>query len=139
MGERAKLHPDHPLPDVDEPIGAPFWEFCRRRELRLQQSRSTGAFVFPPRPHYAGDYDWVAVSGRGRILTFVVVRPPFLPAFADRVPFVIAVVELAEGPRLVGHVLDCPIERVASGMEVEVVFEEITERVTLPQWRPRRG
>jgi uncharacterized protein len=130
------LHPDYPLPDVQEPIGRPFWESCRRHELRIQRSRSSGRFLFPPRPSYAGDFEWVRVSGRGRVLTFVIVRPPFLPAFADKVPFAIAVVELDEGPRLVGHVVDCAIEDVRSDMPVEVVFQDLTEEVTLPQWRP---
>ena len=131
------LHPDHPLPDVDDPIAAPFWDWCRRHELRLQRSRSSGRWIFPPRPHYAGDFDWGPVCGRGRVFTFVVVRPPFLPALAHKVPFVIAVVELDEGPRLVGAILDCPIDEVKSGMAVEVVYEDLTERVTLPQWKRR--
>ena len=80
MASYPTLHPDHPLPDVDEPIGRPFWEHCRRHELFIQKSRSSGQFVFPPRPHYAGDFEWRRVSGRGRVLTFVIVRPPFLPA-----------------------------------------------------------
>jgi hypothetical protein len=134
-----ELHPDTPLPDVDDPIAAPFWEYCRSHELRLQRSRSSGRFIFPPRPHYAGDYDWVPVSGRGRLFSFVVVRPPFLPAFEHKVPFVIALVELEEGPRLVGNILDCPIEAVRTGMPLEVTFEDLTDRVTLPQWRPRRN
>ena len=138
MASYPTLHPDHPLPDVDEPIGRPFWEHCRNHELRIQQSRSSGRFVFPPRPHYAGDFEWVRVSGRGRILSFVIVRPPFLPAFQARVPLPIAVVELDEGPRLVGQVLDCAIDDLRCGMSVEVVFEDLTERVTLPQWRPVR-
>ena len=131
----ADLHPDYPLPDVDDPIAAPFWESCRLHELRLQKSRSSGRWIFPPRPHYAGDFDWVPVSGRGRIFTFVVVRAPMLPAFEKRVPFVIAVVELEEGPRLVGHVLDCPVADVKSGMPVELLYEDLTDRVTLPQWK----
>ena len=134
----AQLHPDHPLPDVDDPIAAPFWDGCRRHELRLQRSRSTGEWIFPPRPAYAGDWEWVRVSGRGIVFTFVVVRPPMLPAFADRVPFAIAVIELEEGPRLVGHVLECAVEDVRTGMAVELCFEDLTERVTLPQWRPKR-
>ncbi len=133
------LHPDYPLPDVDDSIAGPFWEWCRRHELRVQQSRSSGRWIFPPRPHYAGDFDWVPVSGRGRVFTFVIVRPPILPAFAHRVPFVIAVVELEEGPRLVGHVLDCPPDEVRSGMRVEVVYEDLTDRVTLPQWKPAKA
>jgi hypothetical protein len=132
------LHPDHPLPDVDDPISGPFWEFCRGHELRIQRERPTGRWLFPPRPAYAGDYEWAKVSGGGRVFSFVVVRSPTLPAFERKVPFVIAVVELEEGPRLVGNILECPVEEVRSGMAVDVVFEDLTERVTLPQWRPRR-
>jgi uncharacterized protein len=130
------MHPDRPLPDVDDPITRPFWEACRRGELVIQRERASGRWVFPPRPHYAGDYEWTRVSGRGRVFTFVIARPPFLPAFADELPLVLAVVELDEGPRLVGNVRGCAAEDVRSGMPVEVVFEELTDRVTLPQWRP---
>ena len=139
MASYPTLHPDHPLPDVDDPIGRPFWEHCRRHELFIQKSRSSGQFVFPPRPHYAGDFEWERVSGRGRVLTFVIVRAPFLPALEHKVPLAIAVVELDEGPRLVGQVLECAIDDVRCGMSVEVVFEDLTERVTLPQWRPVRS
>ena len=66
-------------------------------------------------------------------------RPPFLPALEHKVPLAIAVVELDEGPRLVGQVLECAIDDVRCGMLVEVVFEDLTERVTLPQWRPVRS
>jgi uncharacterized OB-fold protein len=138
MASYPKLHADHPLPDVDEPIGRPFWDYCRRHELHIQRSRASGRFVFPPRPHYAGDFEWARVSGRGKILTFVIARPPFLPALEHKLPLPIAVVELDEGPRLVGQVLECAIEDVRCGMPVEVVFEDLTERVTLPQWRPVR-
>ena len=132
------MHPDRPLPDVDDPITGPFWEACRRHELAIQRERSTGRWIFPPRPHYAGDTEWTRVSGRGRVFTFVIARPPFLPAFADELPLVLAVVELEEGPRLVGNVRGCAPEDVRTGMAVEVYFEDLTERVTLPQWRPAK-
>jgi uncharacterized OB-fold protein len=131
------MHPDRPLPDVDDPITAPFWEACRRRELVIQRDRKTGRWIFPPRPHYAGDYEWTRVSGLGRVFTFVIARAPFLPAFADELPLVLAVVELAEGPRLVGNLRGCAPDAVRSGMAVEVCFEPLDDRVTLPQWRPR--
>ena len=132
------MHPDRPLPDVDDPITGPFWESCRRHELRVQRDRKSGRWIFPPRPHYAGDYEWTRVSGRGRVFTFVIARAPFLPAFADELPLVLAVIELEEGPRLVGNVRACAPEEVCSGMAVEVCFEDVSERVTLPQWRPAR-
>jgi len=81
----------------------------------------------------------VPLSGRGAVASFVVVHPPVLPAFAARVPFVVALVELDEDPRirLLGNVLDCAPDEVAIGMRVQVVWEDVGD-VTLPQWQPMR-
>jgi hypothetical protein len=60
-----------------------------------------------------------------------------LPAFADRVPYAVVLVELEEDPtlRLVGNVLDAEPHEVEIGSPVEVAFEELSEEITLPQWR----
>lgn len=127
-----------PLPDDDT---RPFWEACRRHELRMQRCTACGALRFTPRPlcphcRSAG-CDWTRVSGRGTIASRVVVHPPVLPAFAERVPLAVVLVELEEDPtlRLVGNVLDAAPEQVRIGQAVEVAFEELTEEITLPQWR----
>jgi len=127
-----------PLPDDDT---RPFWEGCRQHELRMQRCAACGAFRFTPRPLCpkcrSADSGWVPVSGRGTIASRVVVHPPVLPGFADRVPLPVVLVELEEDPalRLVGNVLDAPPDEIEIGRAVQVAFEELTPEITLPQWR----
>jgi hypothetical protein len=85
-----------------------------------------------------GRLEWFEASGRGRVYTWVVAHEPFLPAFRHLLPLVLVVVELAEGPRLVGYMVRCAPEAMAFGMPVRVAFERLTERVTLPVWEPDR-
>jgi uncharacterized OB-fold protein len=68
----------------------------------------------------------------------VIAHPPVLPAFAEKTPFSVAVVELAEGVRMVGNLLDVANEEIHEGMAVEVAWEDVEDGVTLPQWRPAR-
>lgn len=130
------LHPDYPLPDVDHPVTRPFWEGCRERRLLAQRDRETGRYYWPPKPHYwkGGRVEWVPAKGTGTVYTYVVGHEPFLPAFHDLLPHTMVVVELDEGPRLVGYMVGCRPEEVSIGARVRVVFRPLTERVTLPVW-----
>jgi uncharacterized OB-fold protein len=67
----------------------------------------------------------------------VVCHPPVLPAFQERVPYVVVLVELDEDPslRLVGNLLDCPAEKIRIGSPVRVAFEDLGDGIVLPQWR----
>jgi hypothetical protein len=135
------VHPDYPLPDVDDPIMRPFWDGARDGKLMLQRERASGRAFWPPKPMYwkGGDkLEWFEASGRGTIYSYVVGYEPFLPAFKHLLPHIMVLVELEEGPRLVGYMVDCRPEGMAFGMKVRVVFEQLTERVTLPVWRPDR-
>jgi uncharacterized OB-fold protein len=129
--------PRRPVPDPDD-ASAAFWEACARHELVLQTCASCGAVRFPPRPMCPGctsfEHTWVPASGRGRIWSWVVAHPPVLPAFADRAPYNVVVVELDEGVRIIGNVLDAP--EIREGMDVEVAWEDVEEGVSLPVWRP---
>ena len=75
------------------------------------------------------------VSGRGRIWSWVIAHPPVLPAFADKTPYNIVVVELEEGVRMIGNLLNVPNEEIVEGMEVVVDFDDVEEGVSLPAWR----
>lgn len=132
------LHPDHPLPDTADPVMAPFWSGCREQRLRVQRDRETGAFHWPPKPGYwkGGRLEWVEACGRGEVYTYVVGYEPFLPAFKDRLPHIMVVVQLAEGPRLVGYMVNASPEQMRFGLPVRVVFERLTDDVTLPVWEP---
>ena len=129
-----------PLPVPDDE-SRPFWEGCRRHELFMQRCARCARFRFTPRrvcPRCQSfESEWVRVSGRGTIYSKVVCHPPVLPAFAERVPYAVVLVELAEDPglRLVGNVLGCRPEEIAIGAAVEVDFEDLTDEIALPQWR----
>lgn len=136
----AELHPDYPLPDLDDPIMRPFWDGARDRTLMLQRDRRTGTMHWPPKPLYwnGGELEWFAASGKGTIYTYVVGYEPFLPAFQRMLPHIMVVVATQEGPRIVGHMVSCKPEEMSFGMNVRVAFKDLTDRVTLPVWEPVR-
>lgn len=120
---------------------APFWEFCRQGELRLQQCHACKGFWFPPAVFcpecWSDDWSWERVSGRGRIHSFVVFRRAYHPAFRERLPYAVAVVELAEGPRLATMLVHADVQATRVGQPVELVLTPVTEGVQLPLFRPR--
>lgn len=129
---------DKPLPRPSAAT-APFWEGCREGVLRLPWCRACGRPHFFPRslcPHcLSPDLEWRAASGRGRVWSHSTVRLSFWgKAFDDSLPYVVAIVELPEGVRLLSNVVGCPPERVTIGMEVEVRFDAVTPEVTLPRF-----
>jgi uncharacterized OB-fold protein len=133
------VHPDYPLPDVDDPVMRPFWDGARDGRLMLQRETTTGRAVWPPKPMYwkgGGRLDWFQASGRGRIFSYVVAHAPFLPALEHLLPLVLILVEVEEGPRLVGYLVNGRPEDVRFEMPVRVVFRQLTERVALPVWEP---
>jgi uncharacterized OB-fold protein len=133
-----ELHPDYPLPDVDHPVTRPFWDGCRAGELRIQRDPATGRHHWPPKPasFRGGGLEWIAASGRGTVFSYVVAHEPFLPAFRHLLPLVLVLVELEEGPRLVGSMVGCAPGEVRFGLPVRVRFKTLNERVTLPVWEP---
>jgi uncharacterized OB-fold protein len=80
------------------------------------------------------DAEWAPVSGRGKVYSMTVVQHPTHPAFAD-VPYAVVIVELEEGMRMVGDVVDAKPEEIYIGMPVTVVFDDVTEDVTLPRFK----
>jgi len=132
------LHPDYPLPDTADPVMAPFWRGCVEGKLLVQRDRQSGVFHWPPKPHYwkGGRLEWVEASGRGEVYSYVVAHAPFLPAFMHRMPHILVLVQLDEGPRLVGYMINTTPEAMRFGMPVRVAFEPLTEDATLPVWQP---
>jgi hypothetical protein len=132
--------PSAPLP-VPTPETRPFWEAARRHELCLQRCRACRRYVFFPRaacPHCLGaDLEWRRVSGRGTLHTFTVVHRG-QRGFPLGPPYVIAIVELAEGPRLMTNLVGVEPDptKIRIGMPVEVVFEDVSPEVALPRFRP---
>lgn len=117
-----------------------FWEGCTRHELLLQRCRSCGRFQFYPRTicHtcWSEELEWAPGSGEGEVYTFTIVHRAPTPAFQQRVPYVVALIDLKEGVRMLSHVVGVPPEAVEIGMRVRVSFEDISEEVSLPVFQP---
>lgn len=118
----------------------PYWDAAREGRLVVQECRDCGRIRHPPLPAcpdcHGTDLGWRETSGRGTVYTYTVVRHPTHVALADAIPYVVALVELAEGPRLVTALTGCPPEAVTVGMPVRVLFRPITTEITLPLFEP---
>lgn len=113
-----------PYPEPDGET-RPFWDSIAEGRLRLQRCSACGRHVFYPRsvcPHcMSAQLDWIDASGRASVYSFTVVhRAP--PGFADEAPYVVALVELAEGPRMLTRLLDVDPGDAAVGMAVELAI-----------------
>jgi hypothetical protein len=132
---------DKPLPAVTED-GAPYWAACREGRLTAQRCSACGHLRWPPSvlcPKCLDEgTEWVTLSGRGTIYSWIIVHRPQHPAFFADAPYNVAIVELEEGPRLHTNVVECPNDALRIGLPVEVVFEKIDDEITLPKFRPRR-
>ena len=116
-----------------------FWDMAAKHELWLPRCVDTGRFFFPPQetsPLTGGGVKWEKASGRGKLASYVIAH---LPAPGFEAPYVIALVELEEGPRLTSNVLGVPPDPAALtiGMPLQVVFEQ-RGAMTLPQFAPAR-
>jgi len=132
---------DKPLPAVTED-GAPYWAACREGRLTAQRCTACGHLRWPPSVLCPKCLDhgteWVTLSGRGTIYSWIIVHRPQHPAFFADAPYNVAIVELEEGPRLHTNVVECANEEIRIGLPVEVVFEKKDDEITLPKFRPRR-
>ena len=127
-----------PLPQPT-PETKPFWDGLKEHELRIMHCTACDHRYLYPRPYcpkcFSDRTEWQTASGRGRLHTFVVNhRPP--PNFDG--PYVIAVIELDEGPRLMSNLVDVDPDpkNLKIDMPLEVVFDDVTAQVTLPKFRP---
>ncbi len=129
-----------PIPEVS-PALAPYFAAARAGRLVVQRCTGCGALRFPPRELCSAclvtEAAWQEVCGRGEIFSYYVMHQIYHPGFAAEVPYAVVVVKLEEGPKLTSNVVDCPLDEIAIGMPVEVVFEELSPAVTLPKFRRR--
>lgn len=127
-----------PVPDFET---QPYWDATARGELMLQRCTACGTHRHYPRALcpacHAADHEWVRVSGRGSVFSFTVVRRAPSPAFADKLPYVVALIALEEGPHLLSHIVGLDPDAVRIGIPVTVEFEAIGDGMKLPVFRPR--
>lgn len=128
------------LPEIT-PLTRPFWEGAREGRLRLQSCAGCAHVWHPPSPGCPRcgrpDPVWIDAAGEGHVHSFVVIHTAAHPAAQGRLPLVVALVRLAEGPLFLCNLLDCAPEDVRVEMPVRLVFETLTPEITLPQFAPR--
>jgi uncharacterized protein len=130
-----------PVP-CPSPETLPFWEGAKAHHLLLPLCNNCGRFWFPPTQRCAhcmsADFVWREASGNGRIYSFVVYHRVYHPGFEGEVPYVVAVVELDEGPRLVSNIVRVAPDQVRCDMRVQVTFDDCEPGVTIPKFSPAR-
>jgi uncharacterized protein len=134
------------MPEYNKPIPVPsaesqaYWDGLRDRKLLMPRCDACGNYWFPPSllcPHCnATNWTWTSTSGRGRIFSYVVYHRIYHPGFADEVPYAVAVIELDEGPRMVSNVIGIAPDKLACDLRVQVVYQPITDTITLPKFKP---
>ena len=120
-----------------------YWQKAKERELWLRQCNACGEAYFFPRDIspccFSKDTSWIRASGKATLFTYSISHRAPHPGFADDLPFVPAIVELEEGPRMATNVVgieEPTPEKLEIGMPLEVTFEDISDTIALPKFRP---
>jgi uncharacterized protein len=126
-----------PVPNEDS---ADFWRGCKEHKLVLQRCQSCGSARFYPRiicVHCGStETELFEASGLGSVFSYTVVHRAPSPAFRGDVPYVLAIVELEEGVRMMTNVIDCDPQSVTIDMPVRVEFERVSDEISLPKFVP---
>jgi uncharacterized OB-fold protein len=119
------------------PLSEPYWQGCRDGVLRLQHCKGCGRYQFYPRnlcSHCSGrELAWRDASGRGRVATFTVVRRGVSRAY--EAPYIVALIDLAEGPRMMSWLVDTAPEDIVIGAPVTVDFQAWSDELSMPVFR----
>lgn len=130
-----------PLP-IPDPVTQPFWDSLRAHAIQLQRCSACERFVYYPRAVcpacMSNDLAWTPVSGRGIVHAFTIPHRHPIAAFSADGPYIVALVELDEGVRILSNLVgvDPSPEAVQIGMPVEIVYDDVNDEITLPKFRP---
>ena len=128
---------DKPMPVID-PGTKPFWDAAREHRLSIPKCNECGKYHFYPRelcPHcHSDNLTWTDVSGKGEVYSYTIARKPAGPVFAADVPYVIAMIALDEGPRMLTNIITKDVDSVRIGDRVSVSFDDVAPELTLPKF-----
>jgi uncharacterized OB-fold protein len=128
-----------PLPAISS-LNRSYWEGLKQRELRMQKCDRCGLVWFPPSPLcpacWSRKYTWAQLSGRGRVNSWVVFHQAYFRSFERDLPYNVAEVQLDEGPRILTNLVGVANAQIRAGTPVGVVFEDLTEEITLAKFKP---
>ena len=121
------------------PESLPYWQAASEHRLALPKCEDCQKFWFPPSrtcPHcLSANFSFQNVSGKGKIFSFVTFHRIYRPAFTNDVPYVVALIELDEGPRLLSNIMSVTHDQVKCEMRVDVVFDDYYEDISIPKFK----
>ena len=131
-----------PLPTITDE-NRPFWEGCKQGKLQLQKCGQCGHIRYPI-SHVCPDclsyeFTWQQLSGRGDVFSYVVFHQLYNKAFADDIPYNVALVQLEEGPRMYSNIVGVDNDAVKIGDKIEVMFDPVTPEISIPKFRLREA
>ena len=125
-----------PVPDAES---EPYWKAAHEGRLIVQRCTECGNTQLYPRwrcLRCRGQVEWVDATGGGTVYSFTVIRQNFSRSFRHLIPYVVALVDLDEGPRLMTNLLGIDPDDVRIGMRVRVRFEPVSEEASVPLFEP---
>jgi uncharacterized protein len=135
-----------PPPGLKDPLAdertQPFWDAAKDERLVAPKCSNCGKFRMPPTRFCTNclstDLEYAPLPGTGTVFTFIIVRHPLNPRASEYVPFIPAAIDAdgAPGMRFISNVVDCEPEDVEIGMKVRVVWNHVSDSLTLPFWAP---
>ncbi len=127
------------LPPIT-PESQPYWDGCSEGQLLIQRCEACGAYQFYPRLMCTScgneSVVWVKSSGQGKVKSYTIIRRAVSQAYEPDVPYVVALIELAEGPIMMSNIISVDAEIVYIGQPVSVEFEKYSEEISVPIFRP---
>lgn len=130
-----------PLPKPN-PDTQTFWDGCKEHQLKFQKCWNCHHVRWPPSVIcpvcYSNDTEWIVASGKGKVYTYCIYHQAFHPDFKKDLPYVVAIVELDEGPHLITNIVGCEPGEVRCEMPVKVVWDNGNTGFSLPKFKPVR-
>jgi uncharacterized OB-fold protein len=130
-----------PLPQPSH-LTHPFWDGVRRHELLVQRCSSCGMLRHIPKPWcpdcLSQQFTWAPMNGAGHVYSYTVMHRAPASSFNEELPYVVALVQLDEGVRMISNIVGCSPEDVHIGMPVNVIYEDVTDEISLFKFAPRR-
>ena len=121
----------------------PFWDAAKQHKLVLKKCKQCGHIDHPPYLYCTAcsgeDAEWVESSGKAKLYAYAVNTYGVPFPFMEDLPYVLAMVDLPEGPRMISNVVGCSPKDLRNGMDLEVIFDQVSPEVVLPKWRPVNG
>ena len=135
MYDKPKYDKPLPMPDLET---QPFWDGAKACKLLVPKCLDCGQYHFFPRalcPYCRSEnWTWVAASGDDVIHSYTIAYRGAGPAFKDDAPYAVAIIELAEGPKMMSNIITDDLGRIAVDGAVRVAFDPVTEDITLPKF-----